>query len=79
MEVKVADSKGRIYLGKWYANKKLYVVNLGGVIVLTPYTVFAKELEKVNSVEALLGFLKSISPEELKDALRDSAWRKLES
>ena len=79
MEVKVADSKGRIYLGKWYANKKLYLVNLGGVIVLTPYTMFAKELEKVNSIETLLGFLKSVSPEELKNALRDSAWRKLES
>ena len=46
MEVKVADSKGRVYLGKWYAKKKLYVVNLGGVVVLTPYTVFAKELER---------------------------------
>ncbi|WP_205737153.1 hypothetical protein [Acidianus infernus] len=34
MEEKVADSKGRLYLGKWYANKKLYVVDLGGVIVL---------------------------------------------
>lgn len=68
MDVKIADSKWRIYLGKWYAKKKIYVKDLGGVIILTPYTAFAEELEKVKNVEELMEFLKSISPKELMEA-----------
>lgn len=79
MDVKIADSKGRVYLGKWYANKKIYVVDLGGVIILTPYTAFAEELEKVKNVEELMEFLKSISPKELKEAFREALWEKTKS
>ncbi|BDB98543.1 VapB-type antitoxin [Saccharolobus caldissimus] len=79
MDVKIADSKGRVYLGKWYANKKIYVVDLGGVIILTPYTVFAEELEKMRNVEDLIEFLKSISPKELKEAFREAVWEKTKS
>ena len=79
MEVKFADSKGRVYLGKWYANKKLYIVDLGGVIVLTPYTAFAEELEKMKSTEDLIEFLKSISPKEIRDTFREAVWEKMKS
>ncbi|BCU69859.1 VapB-type antitoxin [Stygiolobus caldivivus] len=79
MEVKTADSKGRVYLGKWYANKQVYVVDLGGVIVLTPYTAFAEELERVKDMEELTEFLRSISPKELKEAFREAVWEKTKS
>jgi hypothetical protein len=79
MDVKIADSKGRVYLGKWYANKKIYVVDLGGVIILTPYTAFTEELEKVKNVEELMEFLKSISPKELKEAFREALWERTKS
>jgi len=76
MDVKIADSKGRVYLGKWYANKKIYVIDLGGIIVLTPYTAFAEELEKLKDIEDFTEFLKSISPKELKEAFREKVWEK---
>ncbi|WP_016731276.1 hypothetical protein [Saccharolobus islandicus] len=79
MDVKIADSKGRVYLGKWYANKKIYVVDLGGVMVLTPNTVFAEGLEKMRNVKDLMEFLKSISPKELKEACREAVWEKTKS
>jgi len=79
MEEKIVDSKGRVYLGKWYANKRIYIVDLGGVIVLTPYTAFAEELGKIKSVEELMEFLKSISPKELREAFREAVWEKTKS
>ncbi|ADB86692.1 hypothetical protein [Saccharolobus islandicus] len=52
---------------------------MGGVIILTPYTAFAEELEKVKNVEELMEFLKSISPKELMEAFREALWEKTKS
>jgi hypothetical protein len=49
---------------------------LGGIIVLTPYTAFAEELEKLKDIEDFTEFLKSILPKELKEAFRESVWEK---
>ncbi|BDC17354.1 VapB-type antitoxin [Acidianus sp. HS-5] len=75
MEEKIVDSKGRVYLGKWFANKKVYVINLGGLIVLTPYTVFAEELEKIQNKDDLIS--KDASPQEIKKSFSDHIWEKL--
>ncbi|MGC9106261.1 MAG: VapB-type antitoxin [Thermoprotei archaeon] len=77
MEERLADAKGRVYLGKWYANKKLYMVDLEGFIVLTPYSEFARELEG-KSREEIEKLLSSISPEEVREAFRDAVFRRVE-
>ncbi len=77
VEERFADSKGRVYLGKWYANKKLYMVDLGGYIVLTPYSDFARELEG-KSREEIEKLLSSVTPEEVREAFKGAAVKRVE-
>lgn len=78
MEEKIVDAQGRLYLGKWFAKKKVYVVNLGDVIVITPYSKVAELLKDVTSMDDFLK-LEGVTKEEIRQAFREAIWRKLSS
>ncbi|NON62888.1 hypothetical protein [Acidianus sp. RZ1] len=47
MDEKVVDKQGRVYLGKWYSGKKVFVFEFNGMVIITPYSVIAEELKDV--------------------------------
>mgnify|MGYP001772982076 FL=1 len=85
MEVRKADSKGRVYLGSEFAGMDLYVVRLFDAVLITHDRRKAEELEKQKEeyvkgeIVRLLDVLGEPSVEEIKEVLERSKRRRLSS
>jgi hypothetical protein len=75
MEVKRVDSGGRLYLGKEFAGKEVYVVRVFDGILIVDEERKAKEIERRKAeflregIEKLLDFLGEPSAEEIDDTV----------
>ncbi|AWR95721.1 hypothetical protein [Acidianus brierleyi] len=83
MEMRKADSKGRIYFGNEYAGKNFYVVKIFDGILLLDNEIKAKEIEEKKeeflkgNIEKLLEFLGEPTEEEIKEVVERSRKRRL--
>jgi hypothetical protein len=75
MEVKKVDSEGRLYLGKEFAGKEVYVIRLFDGILIVDEKRKAEEIERRKTeflrdgIEKLLDFLGEPSAEEIDETL----------
>ncbi|QGR19761.1 hypothetical protein [Stygiolobus azoricus] len=85
MEIRKADSKGRIYLGNKYAGRNFYVVKIFDGILLLNDEIKAKEIEEKKeeflkgNIEKLLELLGEPTVEEMKEVVKRSRERRFSS
>jgi hypothetical protein len=75
------DSKGRLFLGKEYAGRVVYVVEVGGGLVVTQDRDLAERARAIG-IKALLGVYYRLldlvgepAAEEIERAVEESVWR----